>query len=64
MGGSPGSGWYFGFDGEPDNITFEHRNDGGGNDLVLTSTGTYNDNQWHHAVVTMDSTDRYLYIDG
>jgi len=33
-------------------------------DQFVTSVNTYNDNQWHYAVVTNDGTTVILYIDG
>jgi hypothetical protein len=35
-----------------------------GADHFVTSTNTYNDNQWHYAVVTYDGSTLRLYIDG
>jgi len=37
---------------------------GGGGDRFVTSVNTYNDNQWHYAVVTNDGSTVILYIDG
>lgn len=31
---------------------------------ILTTTGKYNDGQWHHALLTWDGTTQTLYIDG
>jgi Concanavalin A-like lectin/glucanases superfamily len=36
----------------------------GGIDHIATSTKTYNDGQWHYAVMTYDGTTVRLYIDG
>jgi hypothetical protein len=36
----------------------------GGIDHIATSTRTYNDGQWHYAVMTYDGTTLRLYIDG
>jgi Concanavalin A-like lectin/glucanases superfamily len=36
----------------------------GGADYFVTSTNTYNDGQWHYAVVTYDGATVRLYIDG
>jgi hypothetical protein len=36
----------------------------GGADHFVTSANTYNDGQWHYAVVTFDGTNVILYIDG
>jgi concanavalin A-like lectin/glucanase superfamily protein len=35
-----------------------------GADFFATSANTYNDNQWHYAVVTFGGTSVLLYIDG
>jgi hypothetical protein len=35
-----------------------------GADQFVTSVNTYNDNQWHYAVVTNDGSNLVLYIDG
>jgi hypothetical protein len=37
---------------------------GTGADFFVSSPNTYNDNQWHYAVVTYDGTTIRLYIDG
>jgi concanavalin A-like lectin/glucanase superfamily protein len=35
-----------------------------GSDFFVTSPNTYNDNQWHYAIVTYDGSTVRLYIDG
>ena len=35
-----------------------------GADQYVTSVNSYNDGQWHYAVVTNDGTNVILYIDG
>ena len=35
-----------------------------GSDKFITSFNTYNDDQWHHAVVTYDGSILRMYIDG
>ena len=35
-----------------------------GSGKFITSSNTYNDNQWHHAVVTYDGSILRMYIDG
>jgi len=35
-----------------------------GADFFVTSPNTYNDNQWHYAVVTNDGSNLILYVDG
>jgi hypothetical protein len=36
----------------------------GGSYFGISSTGTVDDNQWHHIVAVFDGTEEYLYIDG
>ena len=35
-----------------------------GADQFVTSLNSYNDNQWHYAVVTYDGSTVILYVDG
>ncbi|MCF6150567.1 MAG: hypothetical protein E3K37_18210 [Candidatus Kuenenia sp.] len=64
-GGTPGAGWYFHVDNYPNKISFIHRSTSGGDDNIdLMNATDLRDNQWHHAVVTMDGTMAKLFIDG
>ncbi len=40
------------------------RYNGAGTSAVITATGTYNDNQWHHVAFLKNGATLYLYIDG
>jgi hypothetical protein len=58
-----GAGWFFGWYNGGDRIQFTHAA-ASGSSINLRSPGTYDDDSWHHAVVTMADSTAKLYIDG
>jgi Concanavalin A-like lectin/glucanases superfamily len=62
-GGTPGAG-YYGYINSNGNVVFVER--ASGNNIMVTSNNSFNDNKWHLAVCVVDITEKKaeLYIDG
>ena len=61
-GGSPGAGYWIALSNNK--LYFENRADG--DSLSITTDNSYNDNLWHHVIITVDTSTKIgkMYIDG
>jgi hypothetical protein len=62
--GGSGIRYYIALDTTEGIVKGEIDDDGGSGKINITSTSTYGDNLWHHAVLVRDGNDLRFYIDG
>ncbi len=60
-GGGGGFGWHFSLHSAGEKLRFNHAGTDG---AIIITADSYNDDQWHHALVTMDGSTARLYVDG